>query len=213
MDIRISCSNSSCNSICTTFNSNASLCPGCFYNSQYSSLASTSQQRINEAKQLTRQSSAPIIRTQEIYNCPICHEKFSAKDGLTSHTKLRHSDVKLTSGTFICEQCNKSFKYKQSLTRHKKKHDQVTYDCHCGVKFDTKASLINHQKIIHSGSLDRKEECPVCDAKFLRKEDLIKHMNVAHSIGQASSSTIIWRPPQIRSVSKKNRKPSATIKK
>jgi DNA-directed RNA polymerase subunit RPC12/RpoP len=109
--------------------------------------------------------------------CQVCGKGFKENAGLTIHFSV-HSKVKLIQCDV--EGCDKSYKDRSSMWQHKRAaHESVKYECEeCGRRFNTKGSMMRHNKIVHLEDKDYK--CSKCGVQFSLNSHLTIHMKTVH---------------------------------
>lgn len=134
----------------------------------------------------------------KMYECEICHKKFSRSKNLKTH-KVSHSKTK----PFACTICNKCFSKRDLLKKHTKLHtSNDVFNCEiCRVVFTNQKSLQKHKSIKHNVNdkvkpfateqdltdmkvhcKDEEFQCKTCEKTFSSKSHLVKHMR-SHNNG------------------------------
>ena len=120
-----------------------------------------------------------------MYNCKLCHKKFTSKQRLEYHEKNQVCSSEKTS--YFCVYCSKAYKHKQSLSRHIKKYHQNVVSknltkCSSQNPDFTKGipSQLPHKSAIFDKSYGVTTQkvhycCEYCSKCFTRKDNLVRH--------------------------------------
>ena len=113
------------------------------------------------------------------YSCPNCQKEFSSKDGVKSHIKLVHKNIR----NFSCSLCGKAFAYKAKLTEHiKNVHEKRKYKCDfrdCEQSFDAIDERNEHRKNYHAGE-KMNYACQYCGKSFNLTKSFKNHVREFH---------------------------------
>lgn len=102
-------------------------------------------------------------------SCPHCPKTYSRKDKLRQHLKKQHPETLPLPPKFKCGICEKTFRYEMAYKQHQKScgvDKPRPFKCQtCGKGFTRKATLLDHQQLVHQkgGAIKRKadsEESP-----------------------------------------------------
>lgn len=117
--------------------------------------------------------------------------KFSRSQGiqLRERIKISHNNIGGgDSGKYICTLCKKSLSTKQCLVKHhyyvhSTLERQLKTDFHCeacGKYFYDNSDIQKHNKVHHSGRVERPFICETCGNSYRSRGGLRGHMNVVH---------------------------------
>lgn len=122
------------------------------------------------------------------FKCEKCEYASATKNLLKSHTKTAHPVDKIH-----CDKCSLDFENKKEFWKHGfscissgkclhcgivfqalKKHTTTMWKkcCGCGLSFDTKNELVEHQA--------KATTCSSCDLKFCHENELLTHVKLVH---------------------------------
>ena len=127
---------------------------------------------------MTRRHDNDKKPKEKTFECDICVERFSRRDGLESHCKRMHQQKE-----FVCEICENEFSTVNELANHTAiNHNQnkVTLKCEaCTKTFPSEIYLKKHVKYIHDES--KLFRCDKCDKPYSSKRGLLDHITTIHS--------------------------------
>ncbi|XP_013194551.1 zinc finger protein 436 isoform X2 [Amyelois transitella] len=113
------------------------------------------------------------------FECKVCHQCFSDKNGLEDHLKL-HSRENETTKTilkrFLCNTCGARFSRNDHLKRHFRIHNRKSSSNKCSLcwsTFNDSEELRSHYRI---HNVEEKYECDICKRRFTVKVNLEKHL-------------------------------------
>lgn len=147
------------------------------------------------------------------YDCDICGNKYTVKETLDRHKRLRHTGNKelcsICGGQFAdikghmrshskvskkdkrykCEVCNAVFSHSSYINIHMRTHTgQTPYMCSiCGRTFNSQGKLTHHTKR-HSDV--KQHQCDQCDRAYHERFQLKRHINIVHNGIRMFSCTI-----------------------
>lgn len=115
------------------------------------------------------------ISGENIYECPICKDRFDNVPKLKAHVQ-KHC----VNNTYTCPQCNKKFKAYSIIRKHIRAfHSEQKHICqHCSKEFPTMDKLKIH---LLKYSDHREFLCSNCGKQFKRKDKLTEHCKRVHS--------------------------------
>lgn len=124
--------------------------------------------KIFKQKQTLQNHRDSLCGTSLVFECEICHKKFTSVYIRRNHMKV-HEAKKL-----LCKFCGKSFHWKGQLKVHERSHTgEKPYTClYCPKAFSYRESLLTHSTI-HTGI--KPYICESCGNGFSCIGNLIKH--------------------------------------
>ena len=112
--------------------------------------------------------------TENEIHCDQCGKVFSTEKDLEHHNKSLHQKIE----DLACKVCKKAFSKYRNLKIHKRVHEERKFPCEiCGLKVQTKKSLVNHMESRHMGISKKQYFCQDCGIHYSHSAHKLKHID------------------------------------
>ena len=106
-----------------------------------------------------------------MFPCNKCNRKFTYKDTLEQHIKLKHNTK-----MYLCDQCDYESTDEKTMTTHTDVLHKNGYSCeYCDFESEEKEKLTIHKKENHE------LPCEYCETEFVTESSLNLHINFKHN--------------------------------